>query len=81
MNAISRKASIAGEIEGFSLCRQGPKITHLFFTDDYLLFCYSTLVECEKIQELLVIYEVASGQMVNKDKTTLFFSKNIDEES
>ena len=34
LNAILRKATIAEEIEGFSLCRRGPKITHLFFTDD-----------------------------------------------
>ena len=37
LNAILRKAATAGEIEGFSLCRRGPKITHLFFTDDCLL--------------------------------------------
>ena len=81
LNAILRKASIGGEIEGFSLCRRGPKITHLFFADDCLLFCRSTLAECEKIKELLPIYEAASGQMVNKDKTTLFFSKKTDDES
>ena len=34
LNAILRKAAIAEEIEGFSLCRRGPKITHIFFTDD-----------------------------------------------
>ena len=34
--------------------------------------------ECEKIQELLPYYEVALGQMINKNKTTLFFSTNID---
>ena len=34
--------------------------------------------ECEKIQELLACYEEASGQMVNEDKITLFFSKNTD---
>ena len=73
LNAILRKASVGGEIEGFSLCRRGPKITHLFFVDDCLLFCRSTLAECEKIKKLLAIYEAALGQMVNKDKTTLFF--------
>ena len=34
-----------------------------------------------EIKELLAVYEAALGQMVNKDKTTLFFSKNTDEES
>ena len=81
LNAILRKAATAGEIEGFSLYRRGPKITHLFFANDCLLLCRSNLAECEKIKELLAVYEAASGQMVNKDKTTLFFSKNTDEES
>ena len=29
--AIITKVADAGEICGFSLCRQGPKLTHLFF--------------------------------------------------
>ena len=40
----------------------------------------STLDECEKIQELLSLYEATSGQMLNKNKTTLFFSRNTDEQ-
>ena len=78
LNAIIRGAALKGEIQSFSLCKRGPKITHLFFADDCLLFCRSTLAECEKIQELLSYYEAASGQMINKNKTTLFFSKNTD---
>ena len=65
-----------GEIKGFSLCRNGPKLTLLFFADDCLFFCKYTLEECHKIQSLLYFYEVASGQMINKEKTMLFFSKN-----
>jgi hypothetical protein len=53
----------------------GPRITHLFFADDSLLFSRATLGDCAKIQEILSTYERASGQQVNRDKTTLFFSK------
>ena len=67
-----------GDIKGFSLCSNGPKLTHLFFADDCLIFHISTLEECHKIQTLLNYYEVASGQMINKEKTTLFFNQNID---
>ena len=62
-----------GKIEGFSLCRNGPKLTHLFFANNCLIFCRSTMEECHKIQLLLNFYEVASGQMINKEKTMLFF--------
>ena len=43
LNAIFQRATANGEIQGFSIYRNGPKLTHLFFADDYLLFCRSTL--------------------------------------
>ena len=64
-------------IEGFSLCKHGPKISHLFFADDNLLFCRARVEDVIKIQEILGKYEVASGQKINSDKTTIFFSKNV----
>ena len=79
LNALLCKAAEDNEIRGLSLCRQGPWITHLFFADDCLLFCRSNAAQCRKIQQILDWYEVASGQQVNKAKTTLFFSRNTPE--
>ena len=76
LNALLTQAARTGEIRGYSICRSGPKITHLFFADDCLLFCRATSFECEKIQNILAWYEVASGQQVNSDKTMAFFSRN-----
>lgn len=73
---ILREATLKDDIHGFFICKNDPKLTHLFFEDDCLLFCRASLTECEKIQELLGFYETALGQMINKDKTTLFFSRN-----
>ena len=77
LNALLRQAAADGDIHGISLCRNGPKLTHLSFADDCLIFCRSSLEECAKIQELLAVCEAISGQMINREKTTLFFSKNI----
>lgn len=64
-------------IEGFSLCRNGPKISHLFLVDDSLFFCHARLEDVQKIQEILDKYERALGQKINFAKTTLFFSKTV----
>ena len=40
-------------------------------------FCKATSQECQAIQRILVAYEEASGQQLNRSKTTLFFSKNV----
>uniref|UniRef100_A0A2N9G161 Reverse transcriptase domain-containing protein n=1 Tax=Fagus sylvatica TaxID=28930 RepID=A0A2N9G161_FAGSY len=76
LNGLLQKATSQGDIHGVSLCRQGPKITNLFFADDSLLFCRATISECQKIQDILRLYEQASGQQLNRAKTTLFFSRN-----
>ena len=53
LNALLSDAASRGEIHGFYICRNGPKLTHLFFANDCMIFCRSTLEECHKIQELL----------------------------
>ena len=63
-----------------SICRNGPKLTHLFFADDSLLFCRATTHDCQKVLEILSNYERVSGQKLNREKTALFFSKSTPNE-
>ncbi|KAK9993595.1 hypothetical protein SO802_023298 [Lithocarpus litseifolius] len=76
LHRMIKKAADDGEIQGVSICRNGPKLTHLFFADDSLLFCRATTQECQKVLEILSSYERVSGQKLNRDKTSLFFSKS-----
>ena len=68
---------VGSEIEGVTLCINGPKISHLFFADDSLVFCRAQVEDVRKIQEVLDKDERASGQKINSNKTTLFFSQNV----
>jgi hypothetical protein len=74
--ALLNSATVSRSLTGLSLGREGPQISHLFFTDDSLLFCKATMEECRTLLTILDIYERASGQKLNYRKTSLFFSTN-----
>ena len=59
-----------------SVSRGRPQITHLFFTNDSLLFCQATRANCEAISGILQLYEGVSGQQLNRNKTSIFFTRN-----
>ena len=75
-----QKATREDIIRGFSLCKNGPKISHLFFADDRLLFCRARREDLQAIQNILTSFEHASGQKINREKTTLFFSKPVSDD-
>ena len=77
LNALIKQVVVEDKIRGYSLCQYGPKISFLFFADDSLLFCRAQISDIQTIQEILDLYEHASGQHINKEKTTLFFSKSV----
>jgi hypothetical protein len=74
LQALLASAASSNQIQGLSISCGGPVLTHLFFADDSVLFCRATLSNCHAIQEILRKYERVSGQQINHDKTTLFFS-------
>ena len=77
LSALLRKAERDSLIKGIFICRGGPRISHLFFADDSIIFCKATISECSALQDILYLYERASGQMINTRKTALFFNHNI----
>lgn len=65
-------------ITGLSTCKGGPKLSHLLFVDDSLLFFQANFDACRSSLEVLAKYE-NSGQKINRDKKAIFFSKNTSE--
>ena len=51
--ALIDDASNKHVLNGSSICRGCPKVTHLFFADDSLLFCGAKSQECHKFVEIL----------------------------
>ena len=81
LHALIKHSVRIGDLKGFSLCKRGLKLTHLFFANDSLLFCRASYEDCNNILKLLAKYESLSRQKINKDKTTIFFSKSTAEEA
>ena len=79
LNRLLQRATYNDKIRGFSLCKNGPKISHLFFADDSLVFCQATMSDLHEIQAILSLYERASSQKLNREKTSIFFSKAVSE--
>ena len=80
LSALIKASVCNGSMEGIAICRGGPKLSHLFFADDSLIFCKATIAECDALQRVLGVYEQASGQQLNRAKTSLFFSSNTPKE-
>lgn len=59
------------------MCPEAPTLHHLFFADDSLLFGIANEEECHRFHAILNVYEKASGQKVNYQKSSMVFSKNV----
>lgn len=68
-------------IQGIKICRAAPSISHLLFVYDSLIFYSVDLVENKNLIDLLALYECASRQFINKEKTSLNFKNNIPSKS
>jgi hypothetical protein len=65
-----------GELEGVKVCQNAPSIDHLLFVDDSLLLLKSDIRSANHLQNILSLYENCSGQTINKEKSSVMFSKN-----
>ena len=76
LHSLIPKADNDGSISrGFSLCRRSPRLTHLLFANNSLLFCRANRHDCQKVLEILAIYERVFGRQINRRKISVFFSQ------
>ena len=76
LSAMLQKAEAEEKIKGFCICRGAPRVNHLFFVDDSLILMQSRYNDAFELRRILSIYERVSGQVINKDKSSILFSPN-----
>lgn len=78
LTALIKKYERSGLIQGVKVARGAPSLTHMFFADDSYVFCKADTSNAEQVVHMLLVFEHASGQQVNRAKSSVFFSKNVD---
>ena len=67
-----------GEIHGLKFNRE-LSVTHLLFADDSLVFTRASTTNCRNLKQIFVDYAAASGQVINYDKSSMFFSSGANQ--
>ncbi|KAA3472243.1 reverse transcriptase [Gossypium australe] len=79
LSSLMRLAQSEENFRGVKASRRGPQISHLLFANDCILFGEATERGAGLLKRLLREYRACSGQHVNFDKSTVFFSSNTTE--
>jgi hypothetical protein len=72
---LLKHAEDVGVVQGVELCSGAPKINHLFFADDSLIVIRANEANARSLMDILDLYEGQSGQMINKEKSSVMFSR------
>lgn len=78
LSSLIRKVEGKGDIKGTKICKNAPIITDLIFVDDCFLFFKAKESQAHAMKDILTIYEGASGQSINFQKSEFFCSRNVD---
>lgn len=65
---------------GYRVNRWAPSVSHLMFADDLLLFDTLDNHTVDSLQDILQTYAKWSGQQANLNKSSILFSKGVDED-
>ncbi|KAK5772714.1 hypothetical protein PVK06_049008 [Gossypium arboreum] len=76
-SALMRLVNQEKKMVGVKVCQSAPPISHLMFADDCILFGEVSDRGIQVIRDILREYESCSGQCVNFEKSSAFFSSNV----
>ena len=81
VSGLCRRAQQAGLMPGIRVAVKSPRINHLLFADDTMFFMKSDEQSCATLMSILHQYELASGQTINTNKSSISFSAKTTQET
>lgn len=75
LSGLCNKAQQEGLIQGIRVARGSPRINHLLFADDTMFFLKASKGSATALMAILRKYEEASGQYINREKSSITFSR------
>lgn len=77
LSRMLAKAEDMGTINGVKVSRSSPKITHLMYADDLVIYYRANEKEAKTIKNILQQYGEWTGHLINFDKFVIYFSQNV----
>jgi hypothetical protein len=72
LSALLNNFTLGYVDRGVRVCNRSPWITHLLFADDSLIFVEASPRGAARLNVILNMYNEASGQLVNREKSSIF---------
>jgi hypothetical protein len=72
-SGLITKAQNQSLIHGISIVQNAPKVSHLFFADDSIIFCQAKKEEAAHLKNVFEEYQRISGQLINMAKSEMTF--------
>lgn len=75
-SAMLYNAERLNKIQGVKISQNSPSINHPLFVNDSLLLLKVDEGNALEVEHILPVFESCSGQVINKEKSSIMFCKN-----
>ena len=77
LSGLLKSGSQSSHLSGVLVAPLAPPVNHLLFADDSLLFFKANDEGAQEVSNLLKSYCEASGQKINKSKSSIFSARGL----
>ncbi|KAH1039746.1 hypothetical protein J1N35_041489 [Gossypium stocksii] len=77
-STLLNEAEQKGLIRGAPIRREKLAINHLLFVDNCIFFCDASCEGAHTVRNIIMDYELVSGQQVNFEKLLIYFGASVD---